>query len=150
MMSVTPQPCLIFSIRLTALLPSLSLTVPMMDRQPVISLRHVLARSLRSLFHRPRRRLKAHNQHWSRRFATATSRKSRPGAGWLGRNPPAITNAAGSRPRWAGGKPSSGRNSRRGTSTIRRQKQRLASVLSTGCQNSDVQSSAAWPEKSKG
>ncbi len=39
---------------------------------------------------------------------------------WRGRNRRVTISAAGSRPRWAGGRQSSGRNYRRGTSTIRR------------------------------
>ena len=52
----------------------------------------------------PRRQFKAPNQHWNLRYAIATSPKSRPGAGWPGRNPLAITDAAGLRPRWADGR----------------------------------------------
>jgi len=63
---------------------------------------------------------------------TAISPKSKTRAGWLGRNPPAITSAAGWRPRWVDGRRSLGQNSKRGTSTIRKQKPRSASTFSTG------------------
>ena len=62
-------------------------------------LQHALARLWRSLFHRPRRQFKAPNPHWKHGYAIATSPKSRPGAGWPGRNPLAITDAAGLRTR---------------------------------------------------
>lgn len=129
MTSAIRKPCLVFLARLTARSPRLSLTVPMSDLQPETFWRHALVRSSRSLFCLPRLPIaspqstlkpSARNRH-----IAEISTRSR--MAW--RNPPATINAAGSRPRWADGRRSSGQNSMREASTIRRQNQRLASVL---------------------
>jgi hypothetical protein len=62
--------------------------------------RHVLARTRRSLSRLPRLQFKARDRHWAHQSATAAFWKSRLGAARPDRNPPAITNAVGSRRRW--------------------------------------------------
>lgn len=66
---------------------------PMMNRQPETFWRHALVRLPRSLFRLPRLPLLASNRRLIHRRETAISRKSRPVAGWLGRNPPATIKA---------------------------------------------------------
>ena len=131
MMLVIRRPCLTFWARLKPRFQGFSPMVPMMDRQPAIFLLHDLMRSLRSLFHRPGRQFKARNRLRIESRAITISPRLKPKVEWPGRNPPAITSAAGSKPKWADGRQGSGRNSSRGISTIRSQKQRSPSGLST-------------------
>lgn len=77
-----------------------------MAGQHVTSSQHALVRSLRSSFYRPRQPFKVGNRQSPHRSATAAW-KWKPKAIWLGRNPPAISSAVGSKPIWAGGRLSS-------------------------------------------